>query len=839
MKHVLDTFGPVFLYWVTQMRTQIRFLQSANSAKPLFCARAGKRIQDLLSIVDPDLAAEGELFGISRIAACKVALGQEASYHSAFPVIEESLGHDSLGKTIEAFLVHDRAKSDDLSKAMARLKNRYNVDDFRSLLAANDPHVLYLKSYFANSRNGLNEWLNAREADHFILIDSGWKASIQKVLTEVFPDFKFHGLYFGVMDHDAMPQRHGIVFDAPAYTPQQPSSALAIHRHLVETMLEVNAPSVEELVGGPLSNVAQEQVAAVANEQIDQDIDAFFVGIKDYIADNCHKDFHSILEEFYGSLASVKRMLVHPTAEEALFLSGKRRSIDFGREGSVPVLRKSENDCNRSVDFRLKAALWPQGQMALEFDGDEARKRQAEVTGTSKDPSYFHSHLRPENIEKKLNVSSSFDFEGSVAIVTRTKNRPILFIRAARSVANQTWKNIQWVIVNDGGDTEEVRQIIMHSGVDPRRVTLIENPQSVGMEAASNLGVQSVNTEYVVIHDDDDAWEPRFLEESISFLKGKKAITANEKGVISRAWRVSEEIRGDDVIYHSKTRFMPWVNEITISQMAVGNFFAPISFVYERSIYNEIGGYDESLPVLGDWKFNLEFLARANIALIDQYLSHYYHRDIISENQKNTYSNSVIGGQSLHQQYSSVVINALLRDESVPLGLKLAVNNAHLQRVSEYRFNQLDNFRDHAIDRINHIHSKLDHMAHEINTVSHSSIFRSEKANQSLADFSSPESNAALKNVKSHLRRSFTNAIFAPSTSLIDKIKLIRAVGLINQLEKRSIRERIVERYNVFIPSPAEFDHVTYLRQHPEIWATEFNGPGELLPYHHYLIHAL
>ena len=41
------------------------------------------------------------------------------------------------------------------------------------------------------------------------------------------------------------------------------------------------------------------------------------------------------------------------------------------------------------------------------------------------------------------------------------------------------------------------------------------------------------------------------------------------------------------------------------------------------------------------------------------------------------------------------------------------------------------------------------------------------------------------------------------------------------------------------IPSHPDFDHIAYLRLHPEIWATVYNGPNELLPYHHYLIEGI
>ena len=54
------------------------------------------------------------------------------------------------------------------------------------------------------------------------------------------------------------------------------------------------------------------------------------------------------------------------------------------------------------------------------------------------------------------------------------------------------------------------------------------------------------------------------------------------------------------------------------------------------------------------------------------------------------------------------------------------------------------------------------------------------------------------------------------------------------------LRRRLLPAFFRWIPSPPDFDHITYLRRHTKLWATRFNGPGEWLPYHHWLLnHAL
>lgn len=393
---------------------------------------------------------------------------------------------------------------------------------------------------------------------------------------------------------------------------------------------------------------------------------------------------------------------------------------------------------------------------------------------------------------------------GTVAIVTRTKDRPLLLARAARSVAEQSWRDFRWIVVNDGGDPAPVAAVIQASGVDPDRIIRIDNPESRGMEAASNMGVRAARTEFVAVHDDDDQWHPDFLRDSIAFLTSPRAAAAGFEGVLSRAWRVSERIEGGRVVIQGSEPFMPWVAEVPLAQMAVGNFFAPISFLYRRRVFDQVGGYDESLPVLGDWRFNLDFLARANIGFLDSHLSWYHHRDGAQGDVE--YTNSVIGAQRLHREYFSVVTNGILRDPDTPEALRLVVATAHLQRVTERNFNGLRRRPEP----------------------------RPEPQPESVPA-TAPRPGPLPATDHRHIRASLARAL--PYTASPRRIAArLRWDLRLMRLDDPAMRRRHLPRLLALIPSPDDFDHIAYLRQNPGIWATRFNGPDEWLPYHHYLL---
>src|ERR1035437_4298058 len=106
-----------------------------------------------------------------------------------------------------------------------------------------------------------------------------------------------------------------------------------------------------------------------------------------------------------------------------------------------------------------------------------------------------------------------------VAIITRTKDRPLLLQRSLRSVLGQSYLDWLHVIVNDGGDPVTVDGIVARfSQAYGRRVKVIHNEKSVGMQNASNIAIQATESEYIVIHDDDDSWTSVFLEECVKHL---------------------------------------------------------------------------------------------------------------------------------------------------------------------------------------------------------------------------------------------------------------------------------------------------------------------------------
>ncbi len=251
------------------------------------------------------------------------------------------------------------------------------------------------------------------------------------------------------------------------------------------------------------------------------------------------------------------------------------------------------------------------------------------------------------------------DKEGTVAIITRTKNRVLLLERALKSVLNQTYSNYIHVIINDGGPQEEVNSLLdKYEEKYNERLHRIHNKISLGMEAAANKGIRSVDSDYVTIHDDDDSWEKDFLKKTIHILQKNEFPTV--KGVVTHTTQIFEKIEENNITELWRKDFDPWLNTISLPFISEINRYMPISFIYERSVLDEVGYYDENLPVIGDWEFNIRYFSKFDVIVLKENLANYYIRE---KTRDAKYNNTVTIGQDAHLFYRDLIVNKHIRKD--------------------------------------------------------------------------------------------------------------------------------------------------------------------------------
>lgn len=258
------------------------------------------------------------------------------------------------------------------------------------------------------------------------------------------------------------------------------------------------------------------------------------------------------------------------------------------------------------------------------------------------------------------------------AIITRTKDRPVLLERAIKSVVSQTSKSYVHIVLNDGGAVAPVEALLENYPDENRRV--IHNDKSVGLTGALNQAIRSSESEYIAILDDDDSWMPERIQRVADYLKEH----TDKSAVAVQMDRVIERIDGDDVVELSREAWYEGVTEVSLYDQLLDNYLTNNCLTYRRCVYDTLNGYDETLEVGEDWDFGIRLLLETDVSFIPEVLALYHHRP----DMKGSGGNSVFAARDVHERSLTKLRNRYLRADikAGSVGVGHIMNSLHHER---------------------------------------------------------------------------------------------------------------------------------------------------------------
>jgi glycosyltransferase involved in cell wall biosynthesis len=201
-----------------------------------------------------------------------------------------------------------------------------------------------------------------------------------------------------------------------------------------------------------------------------------------------------------------------------------------------------------------------------------------------------------------------------VSVVMPAWNAEATIVEALRSVAAQTYRDLEIIIVDDGSTDATAALAREFSASDARARTVSRS--NGGPAAARNLGIAEVRGEWIALIDADDVWHPTKIEKQIAV-----ALAADEPPGFVYCWY--RKIDADGFVTGSGPR---WAAE--------GRAFLPLAYLHfvrggsslllSKAAFIEAGGYDESFREgCEDVVLELEIARRRPIAVVPEYLFGY------------------------------------------------------------------------------------------------------------------------------------------------------------------------------------------------------------------------
>jgi len=181
-----------------------------------------------------------------------------------------------------------------------------------------------------------------------------------------------------------------------------------------------------------------------------------------------------------------------------------------------------------------------------------------------------------------------------VSVIVRTKDRPSLLANALKSIASQTYANIEIVLVNDGG--EDVRDVALAlAGAIP--VTYVAHEASRGRAAAANSGLGAAKGLYLTFLDDDDVLYPDHIETLARRLQtgtDRVAYTSVQSAYFHGPPDHPEScVRR---VVHHDIDFDP-------ERLLFQNYIPIMSVLFHRAVLDKVGEFDVGLDLFEDWDF--------------------------------------------------------------------------------------------------------------------------------------------------------------------------------------------------------------------------------------------
>ena len=188
-----------------------------------------------------------------------------------------------------------------------------------------------------------------------------------------------------------------------------------------------------------------------------------------------------------------------------------------------------------------------------------------------------------------------------VSIIIPCYNSGKTIVKTVKSIEDQTWNNIELIIVNDGSDDTYTSKVL--SNLANARII---NQENLGLSSARNKGIQSSKGKYVFFLDADDWIEVDAISKMMQCMKD------NNSNIIF-----------SDTILEGERHGLRKKNYNFFEQLFVNHI--PYCLLIKKELFKKVGNYDEEMKVgYEDWEFNIR-LAKAGFfpKRIEQPLFHY------------------------------------------------------------------------------------------------------------------------------------------------------------------------------------------------------------------------
>jgi len=199
-----------------------------------------------------------------------------------------------------------------------------------------------------------------------------------------------------------------------------------------------------------------------------------------------------------------------------------------------------------------------------------------------------------------------------LSVIMAVYNNAPTLQQAVNSILKQTFKDFQFIIVNDVS-TDQSEQILNQLAKKDKRIKLINNKAKLGLTKSLNKALKLVKTKYIARMDGDDIALPKRFEKQIDYLNkhpqigllGTAVYLINDKDKQIGLKRYSSNHK---VLRKKVLHYCPFIHP---------------TWILRRSVLLEVGEYNQNFPYAQDYELILRIASKFPTANLPEPLLKY------------------------------------------------------------------------------------------------------------------------------------------------------------------------------------------------------------------------
>ena len=197
-----------------------------------------------------------------------------------------------------------------------------------------------------------------------------------------------------------------------------------------------------------------------------------------------------------------------------------------------------------------------------------------------------------------------------VSVIIPTYNREDFICETIQSVLNQTYKDFEIIVVDDGSTDNTKKRL------EPflSKIKLIDQ-KNHERAISRNKGIKNSIGEYIAFLDSDDLWAKDKLEKQVEVLENKKDTIL----VYSQCLRVNEKSK----IIKTAKRQTQGFSEHVYEKLLFRNFIASPTPLIRRDYFDKTHGFETKYIPYEDWEFWIRFSLLGDFYFLKSPLAYY------------------------------------------------------------------------------------------------------------------------------------------------------------------------------------------------------------------------